>query len=76
MSDAISVQVEAPGYQKKIIDLGENENNRVISVTLLPQPSGVNFSVSSNFPDVKWILSDDVVAVGNKFQSDLESISS
>ena len=30
-------------------------------------------NVSSNFPDVKWILSDDVVAVGNKFQSDLES---
>ncbi|OUV03031.1 MAG: hypothetical protein CBC42_04430 [Betaproteobacteria bacterium TMED82] len=72
LSDAISVQVEAPGYQKKIIDLGESKNNRVITVTLLPQPSGVNFSVSSNFPDVKWILSDDVVAVGNKFQSDLE----
>ena len=72
LSDAISVQVEAPGYQKKIIDLGENENNRVISVTLLPQPSGVNLNVSSDFPDVKWILSGDVVAVGNKFQSDLE----
>ena len=73
LSDAMSVQVESPGYQKKIINLGENENNKVITVTLLPQPSGVNFKVSSNFPDVKWILSDNVVAVGNKFQSDLES---
>ena len=73
LSDAISLQVEAPGYQKKIIDLGENENNKIITVTLLSQPSGINFNVSSNFPDVKWILSDDVVAVGNKFQSDLEA---
>ncbi len=72
LSKNVRFEVSAPGYQKQVLELAQFNEDKVITVTLLPQPSGVNFNVLSGLADVKWFINQTIVGIGKKFKSDLD----